>query len=374
MPRPPTLSSPYTPPVTPAELTRKIIHIDMDAFYASVEQRDEPALRGRPVVVGGSPTGRGVVAAASYEARRYGIHSAMPAARAVRLCPDAVFIRPRFDAYRRESRRIQAIFRGYTELVEPLSLDEAYLDVTRSERHNGSATLIARSIKAAIREETGLVASAGVSYNKFLAKQASDMDKPDGLYLITPEEGPDFVAALAVGRFHGIGRATEARMHELGIYTGADLARWDVAALQTHFGKRGPFFHAIARGVDERPVQPRRERKSIGSENTFARDLTATDEMLQALRPLAEEVLDNLRRRGLSAETWTLKVKYNDFRLVTRSHTAPRQRLDLDAIMQTLETLLARTDAGQIPVRLLGVTASALHEAGDEAEQLDFTW
>lgn len=346
----------------------------MDAFYASVEQRDDPSVRGRPVVVGGSPTGRGVVAAASYEARQYGIHSAMPAARAVRLCPDAIFIRPRFDVYRQESRRIQAIFHRYTDLVEPLSLDEAYLDVSRSRRHRGSATLIARSIKAAIREETGLVASAGVSYNKFLAKQASDMDKPDGLYLIPPEDGPGFVAALPVGKFHGIGHATEARMHALGIYTGADLLNWDVVDLQQHFGKRGPFFHAIARGIDERPVQPSRERKSIGSENTFARDLTGTEEMLEALRPLAAGVLENLERRRLAADTWTLKVKYNDFRLITRSHTEAGRRPDLEALMAILAALLGRTDAGHTPVRLLGVTASGLHEAHDEIEQMDFSW
>jgi len=355
-------------------MTRKIIHIDMDAFYASVEQRDDPMLRGQPVVVGGSPEGRGVVAAASYEARRFGIHSAMPAARALRQCPDAVFIRPRFDVYRAESRRIQAIFRRFTPLVEPLSLDEAYLDVTECDAHQGSATLIARAIKQLIREETGLVASAGISYNKFLAKQASDMDKPDGLYLIRPEDGPGFVAALAVGRFHGVGRATEARMHELGIYTGADLAEWSLEALQAQFGKRGPFYYGIARGVDERPVKPARERKSVGSETTFPRDLARLDDMLEALRPLAAEVLDNLKKRRLAADTITLKVKYRDFRQVTRSHTQGGRRLDLESVMAVTRQLLERTDADRIPVRLLGITASGLHPKARDGEQIAFDW
>ncbi|MGD8711191.1 MAG: DNA polymerase IV [Ectothiorhodospiraceae bacterium] len=355
-------------------MTRKIIHIDMDAFYASVEQRDDPELRNRPVVVGGSPEGRGVVAAASYEARQFGIHSAMPAAHALRRCPEVVFVRPRFDVYRRESRQIQAIFRRYTPLVEPLSLDEAYLDVTDTRAHRGSASLIARAIKKAIRRETGLIASAGVSYNKFLAKQASDMDKPDGFYLITPDEGPGFVAQLPVGRFHGVGRATESHMHELGIRTGADLARWSLEELQAAFGKRGPFYYYIARGIDERPVQPTRERKSVGSENTFPEDLRDPADMLAALKPLAEEVLENLRRRSLHADTITLKVKYHDFQLITRSHTQPGASLEIDAVMSRLAALLQRTDADKRPVRLLGVTASGLTAQNSGVQQLGFNW
>ena len=318
-------------------MTRKIIHIDMDAFYASVEVRDEPRLRDRPVVVGGSPEGRGVVAAASYEARRYGIHSAMPAARARRLCPEAVFLRPRFDHYRAESRRIQLIFRRYTPLVEPLSLDEAYLDVTDCTAEGGSATRLAQRIKAEIRQQTGLV-------------------------------------ALPVGRFHGVGPATEAHMGRLGIRTGADLAGWSLEALQQHFGKRGPFYHAIARGIDERPVQPARARKSVGSETTFGRDLEQLDDMLAALRPLAEEVLTNLARRRLAADTVTLKVKYHDFRLVTRSLTRPGAAEDIDQVMETLSALLARTEAGRRPVRLLGVTASGLRPATETVDQLGFGW
>ena len=341
-------------------MLRKIIHIDMDAFYAAVEQRDDPSLRGRPVVVGGSPDSRGVVATASYEARKFGIRSAMPASRARRLCPDAVFLRPRFEAYRAESRRIQAIFRRYTTLIEPLSLDEAYLDVTDCDACRGSATLIARQIKREILAETGLTASAGVSYNKFLAKLASDIDKPDGLHVITPEQGPAFIAGLPVGRFHGVGPATEAKMHRLGIKTGADLARWTLEELQAAFGKSGAFYYAIARGIDERPVRPSRERKSYGSETTFERDLTGPAAMLAALRPLAAEVLEGLAARKLAAATWTLKVRYHDFRLVTRAYTAPQPLLELEDVMAVMAALLERTEAARRPVRLLGVTGSGL--------------
>jgi DNA polymerase-4 len=350
-------------------VSRKIIHIDMDAFYAAVEQRDDPDLRGRPLVIGGSPDGRGVVATASYEARRFGIRSAMPASRARRLCPDAVFLRPRFEAYKAESRRIQAIFRRYTTLVEPLSLDEAYLDVSDCTACRGSATLIAQRIKREIRAETGLTASAGVSYNKFLAKLASDIDKPDGLHRITPEQGPAFIAGLPVGRFHGIGPATEAKLHRLGLETGADLARWSLQELQAAFGKNGAFYYNIARGIDERPVRASRERKSYGSETTFERDLTEPAAMLAALRPLAVDVLEGLAQRGLTADTWTLKVKYHDFRQVTRTYTAPRPLRELEAVMTIMALLLARTEAARRPVRLLGVTGSGLRPAQLE-EQL----
>lgn len=349
---------------------RKIIHVDMDAFYASVEQRDDPRLRGRPVVVGGSPDSRGVVAAASYEARRFGIHSAMPAARARRLCPEAVFLRPRFDAYRAESRRIHGVFRRYTELVEPLSLDEAYLDVSAAEACRGSATLIARRIKEEIKAATGLTASAGVSYNKFLAKLASDLDKPDGLHLITPEQGPGFVAGLEVGRFHGVGRATERRLHELGIRTGADLLPWSLEELEAALGKRGAFFHDIARGIDQRPVQPVRERKSLGSETTFARDLADPEAMLAALRPLAEEVLEGLRGKQLRAQTLTLKVKYHDFTQITRAWSDERGFERIEPVMAVLAVLLERTEAHHRPVRLLGVTASGLRPRTRGEEQL----
>jgi len=342
------------------EPLRKIIHVDMDAFYAAVEQRDDPALRGRPVIVGGSPTGRGVVATCSYEARRFGIHSAMPAARAIRLCPEAVFVRPRFDVYRDVSRQLQAIFRDYTDLVEPLSLDEAYLDVSDTPGFQGSATLIARDIRRRIRGQTGLTASAGVSYNKFLAKQASDLDKPDGLTLITPEQGVAFVAALAIGRFHGVGAATERRMHELGINTGADLRGWTLVALQQAFGKRAAFYYGIARGVDERPVQISRERKSIGAENTFAADLSGHGAMLAELAPLTEKVAGSLASKGLQARTLTLKVKYGDFVQITRSRSRQQPWTQAADMLYALGGLLAQTDAATRSVRLLGVTVSGL--------------
>lgn len=351
-------------------MARKIIHIDMDAFYAAVEQRDDPSLRGRPLVVGGSPDGRGVVATASYEARRFGIRSAMPASRARRLCPDAVFVRPRFDAYKAESAKIQAIFRRYTELVEPLSLDEAYLDVSACTICRGSATLIAKRIKQEILAETGLTASAGVSYNKFLAKLASDIDKPDGLYLIPPDQGADFVAKLPVGRFHGVGPATEAKMHALGIETGADLARWSLEELQAAFGKSGAFYYSISRGIDDRPVRVARERKSYGSETTFERDLVDPAAMIAALRPLALDVLEGLAKRGLTADTWTLKVKYHDFRQVTRAQTTSQPLVELDAVMAVLDVLLARTEAADRPVRLLGVTGSGLRPLQTADQQL----
>lgn len=346
---------------------RKILHVDMDAFYASVEQRDDTSLRGRAVVVGGSPDGRGVVAAASYEARRYGIHSAMPAARAIRLCPEAVFIRPRFEVYRAISRQIRAIFLDYTALVEPLSLDEAYLDVTETPGFEGSATRVAHTIRARIREETGLTCSAGVSYNKFLAKQASDLDKPDGLTVITPDRGAAFVADLPVGRFHGVGRATEARMHALGIHTGADLREWDLVALQQAFGKRAPFYYGIARGIDERPVEPVRERKSIGAETTFRRDLAARADMLAALEPLAVKVAASLTEKGLQARTLTLKVKYADFELITRRRTGRLPMREAADMLPVLDVLLEETEVDRRAVRLLGVTASGLEARDLEA-------
>src|ERR1019366_3390710 len=264
---------------------RRIIHIDMDAFYASVEQRDNPALRGLPVAVGGSRE-RGVVAAASYEARRFGVHSAMASVTAKRKCPELVFVPPRFDVYRAVSRRIHAIFECYTPLVQPLSLDEAHLDVTAPLIDLGSATAIAREIRARIREETGLTASAGVSYNKFLAKLASDYRKPDGLFVITPRMGPAFVAALPVGKFHGIGPATAAKKNVPGGFTGADLRQRTREFLTSRFGKAGDYYYAAARGEDNRPVVADRQRKSIGAETTFARDLMVWDEVPVVLTPL----------------------------------------------------------------------------------------
>ena len=334
-------------------VNRKIIHIDMDAFYASVEQRDFPELRNQPVIVGGAPDKRGVVAACSYEARKFGIHSAMPSSRAYRLCPQAVFKRPRFDVYRQVSAEIREVFERYTDLIEPLSLDEAYLDVSASELHSGSATLIAGSIKRDIREATDLVASAGVSYNKFLAKMASDMDKPDGLYVITPEQGADFVAQLAIGKFYGIGKATEAKMQSLGIHNGADLRSWSLEDLVSRFGKSGNYYYSIARGVDERAVVSSRERKSLGTETTFEKDLDDRQEMSKILKELAAKVVGYLQKRELMAKTITIKVKYADFTQVTRSHTLDDYVNELPAVQAVLDPLLEKTEAGEKKVRLL---------------------
>ncbi len=339
---------------------RKIIHIDMDAFFASVEQRDHPEYQGKPVIVGGLPDKRGVVAACSYEARQFGIHSAMPSATAYRLCPRAIFIRPRIDIYRGVSIKIQSIFKRYTDLVEPLSLDEAYLDVTECKEFQGSATLIAQSIKSTIKEETGLTASAGISYNKFLAKIASDMDKPDGLYLITPEQGEKFVEQLPIRKFHGVGKATEAKMKALGINNGADLKQWTENKLIKRFGKTGRYYFQIARGIDHRPVRNNRIRKSIGSEITFQEDLSDIDLMLSKLKGLSEKVFMKLLEKDLSARTITLKVKYNNFELVTRSLTRENSVKNAEDMMCVLSKLIQKTEAGVRKVRLLGVSASKL--------------
>ncbi len=338
-------------------MTRKIIHVDMDAFFASVEQRDDPALRGRPVAVG-SASGRGVVAAASYEARRFGVRSAMPSIVALRRCPDLVFVPPRFDAYRAVSTQIRAIFHDYTPLVEPLSLDEAYLDVSANLRALPSATATATEIRARIREETALTASAGISYNKFLAKLASDQNKPDGQCVIPPAAGPGFVAALPVARFHGIGPKTAERMTRLGILTGADLRDRDRSFLTEHFGKAGAWYHAIARGDDDRAVTPDRPRKSSGSETTFARDLVAPAEVEQAVRAMADSVWAWCERTRSFGRTATVKARYADFRQVTRSRTSPRpiaDRATLDTLSMALVGSLYPLRAG---IRLIGVTVS----------------
>ncbi len=341
-------------------VVRKIIHIDMDAFYASVEQRDHPELRQRPVIVGGDPNGRGVVATCSYEARKFGIHSAMPAARAYRLCPQAIFVRPRFSVYRQVSQQIREIFLSYTDLVEPLSLDEAYLDVTVNKFNIQSATWIAQEIRRKIRHETGLTASAGISYNKFLAKIASDVNKPDGLTLVTPEQANDFIAALPIRRFHGVGRVTEKKMQQLGINTGADLLRFSLEDLHRYFGKAGAYYYYIARGIDQRPVVPDRVRKSIGKETTLGEDLADRSRMLTILGALSEQVAETLAAKQTSGLTLTLKVKYADFQQVTRSISREQAIESSEDILALAEELLKKTDAGERSVRLLGVTVSHL--------------
>ena len=346
---------------------RRIIHIDMDAFYASVEQRDDPSLRGRPVAVGHGRA-RGVVAAASYEARRFGVHSAMPSIVALRRCPELAFVPPRFEVYRAVSRQIHAIFARHTALIQPLSLDEAYLDVTEAARAAGSATAIAQAIRAAIRAETGLTASAGVSYNKFLAKLASDHRKPDGLFVITPRMGADFVAALRVEAFHGIGPRTAERMHALGIFTGADLRAHDAAALARHFGKAGAFYAALARAEDDRPVNPDRTAKSLGAERTFARDLTAWEEAAEALGPLAARVFAVVSAGGHAARTVTVKVKFADFRLITRSRSFADPVPSAAALEAVGRDLLRGVFPPPLGIRLLGVSVSNLD--GEAAGQM----
>jgi DNA polymerase-4 len=346
---------------------RKIIHVDMDAFYASVEQRDNPELRGKPVAVGGSRE-RGVVAAASYEARKFGVRSAMPSVTAKRRCPDLIFVKPRFDAYKEVSRQIRAIFAEHTPIVEPLSLDEAYLDVTENLKGIASATEIAEAIRTKIRTETGLTASAGVSYNKFLAKLASDYRKPDGIFVITPKMGPAFVETLQVGKFHGVGPATTAKMNSLGIETGLDLRAQTLPFLQRHFGKSGPYYYWIARGVDDRPVRADRVRKSIGAENTFFDDLFSFDAAREALMPIIEKVWRHCEATRIRGRTVTLKVKYADFHQITRRHTGAAPVMTQAECEQVSFALLGPVFPVQKGIRLLGVTMSSLGESQVKAD------
>lgn len=351
---------------------RKIIHIDMDAFFASVEIRDNPRLRDKPVVVGGLPGTRSVVCTASYEARKYGIHSAMSSDRAYTLCPNAVFIRPRMEAYKQASAIIRRIFLDYTDLVEPMSIDEAYLDVTVCKKDIPYATRIAREIRNRIRCETGgLTASAGVSFNKFLAKVASDLHKPDGQTVILPEQALDFLAQLPIEKFHGIGRATAKIMHEIGVSNGADLRQKTKLELMQKFGVTGEYYYNIARAIDDREVCPVRERKSLGVEETFLHDLTDVSAMRVILKRQAEEVAQDLHRKKLCGRTITLKVKFFDFRTITRSVSIPVFTASADTIFANVCDLLSKTEAGPTAVRLLGTTVSGFpHE--DEIEQLEF--
>ncbi|WP_109699213.1 DNA polymerase IV [Chitinophaga deserti] len=345
---------------------RKIIHIDMDAFYASVEQRDNPAYRGMPIAVGGSPEGRGgVVATASYEARKFGVRSAMPSKRAVQLCPSIIFVYPRFDVYRDVSRHVRSIFQRYTDLIEPLSLDEAYLDVTLDKPGIGSAIAIAQEIKQAIRDELQLTASAGVSVNKFVAKIASDMHKPDGLTFIGPSQIESFMEKLPVEKFFGVGKVTADKMQRMGLFNGADLKKLSENDLVQHFGKAGRFYYRIVRGLDDRPVQPHRETKSVGAEDTFPHDLTTLTEMDPELDKLALKVANRLEKHQLKGRTVTLKVKYHDFRQITRNHSTPLPISDADTIATAAKQLLAKTDPEMEgdKIRLLGITVSNF---GDE--------
>ena len=342
---------------------RKIIHIDMDAFYASIEQRDNPGLRGKPIVVGGSPEGRGgVVATASYEARKFGIKSAMSSKRAMQLCPDVIFIRPRFDAYKEASEKIRAIFRRHTDLIEPLSLDEAYLDVTEDKQQIGSAIEIATRIKSSIKEELGLTASAGISINKFIAKIASDMDKPDGMTFIGPSRINAFMESLPVEKFYGVGKVTAEKMHGMGLRQGADLKRLSISELTRHFGKAGKFYYKIVRGIDDREVVPHRATKSVGAEDTFPYDLTQLGEMHEAIEKIATIVQERLRRNGLQGKTITLKIKYHDFKQITRSQSHTEGTDDLEMIVKTSQKLLQSADLSDARIRLLGITVSNFGE------------
>ena len=347
---------------------RKIIHVDMDAFFASVEQRDNPALRGKPVAVGGS-SGRGVVAAASYEARKFGVRSAMPSLTAKRLCPNLIFCKGRFDAYREVSGQIRAIFREFTPHVEPLSLDEAYLDVTDDIRGIGSATRIAELIRKQIREETQLTASAGVSYNKFLAKLASDQNKPDGLCVIRPGEGAQFVAGLPVRRFHGVGPKGAEKMARLGIETGADLAAKDIAFLRANFGSFADYLYRAARGIDLRPVRANRIRKSVGGERTYGEDISSGHALREALDTIVDIVWESIERTHAKGRTVTLKMKYTDFQIVSRAKSLPRNVADKAEFAKLARELLDALLPLPLPIRLMGLTLSNLEREGGEEER-----
>jgi len=352
----------------PAHGGRKILHVDMDAFFASVEQRDNPDLRGKPVAVGGSRE-RGVVAAASYEARKFGVRSAMPSVTAQRLCPSLIFVPPRFDVYREVSSQIRAIFAEYTPLIEPLSLDEAYLDVTENLKGLAYATQVAKEVRRRIFETTGLTASAGVSFNKFLAKMASDQNKPNGMFVITPDMGAAFVEKLPVGRFHGIGPATARKMNELGIFTGADLRNQTLRFLQERFGKVGTHYYWISRGIDNRAVCPDRVRKSVGAENTFSVDLIEMEDMRAELVPIVDKVWKYCDGTGVRGRTVTLKVKYADFQQITRSRSMADEIESKEVIRSLSEELLEGIFPLEKGVRLLGVTLSGLNTENDEPEE-----
>lgn len=342
---------------------RKIIHVDMDAFFASVEQRDNPDLQGKPVVVGGSPNSRGVVATASYEARVFGIHSAMSCYQAQQLCPQAVFVRPRFEAYRAASQQIRQIMLSLTDIIEPLSLDEAYLDVSDNynPKFQQSATLMAKWLQAEIYQQTHLTASAGVSFNKMLAKIASDIHKPNGTTIITPEQAPIFIANLPIERFHGIGKATAKRFHQMNVHNGGDLRNVSIETLIATFGKRGKFYHDIAHGHDNREVKSQRKHKSIGSETTFQKDLTDDHMLLTQIYAQNLDAYRSLKKKNKQAHTITLKIKYSNFTQITRSHTLSTPFTDEQSAHYWLNKLFADIPRA-LPIRLVGVTYSGLTE------------
>lgn len=345
---------------------RKIIHIDMDAFFASVEQLDNPELKNKPVAVGGSGE-RSVVAAASYEARKFGVRSAMPSVTARKLCPHLIFVNPRFERYHEVSSEVFKIFREYTDLIEPLSIDEAFLDVSTDKKSIGSATLIAKQIRSKIREQTGLTASAGISVNKFLAKIASDIKKPDGLFVIPPEDAAGFIEALPVEKFYGIGRVTAEKMHKLGIHYGRDLKVWDLASLVRNFGKAGMFYFKIVRGEDSREVETDLERKSVGTELTFDKDLTTRFEIVAELYKIERELMRRLEGSSASGRTVTLKIKFDDFRQITRSKTLQNYIRDFETLHREVVNIRKSIELEGTRIRLLGVSISNLEteDCGD---------
>lgn len=359
-------------PTPSDEAIRKIIHVDMDAFFASVEQRDHPEWRGKPIAVGGSAE-RGVVAAASYEARKYGVRSAMPSITAKRLCPNLIFVPHRFDVYREVSQQVMAIFREYTDLVEPLSLDEAYLDVTSNKMGMPSATIIAREIRARIQEETQLTASAGISFNKFLAKSASDVNKPDGITVITPKDADAFIDQLKIEQFFGVGKVTATKMKQLGIFSGANLKTWSEVDLVRNFGKSGRYYYRIVRGLDDRPVKPDRIRKSVSAEDTFESDLSDPRELSEALNRIVDVVLRRLAKNNTLGRTVTVKIKFNDFTIKTRSRSSLSYITDPETIRKMALELLATPDWPSQPVRLLGAGLSNLNTEKPSSEGLQLT-
>ena len=341
----------------------------MDAFFASVEQLDNPELRGKPVAAGGSGE-RHVVAAASYEARKYGVRSAMPSVTARKLCPQLIFVRHRFERYHELSEQVFGIFTEYTDIIEPLSIDEAFLDVTVDKKNIKSATLIAREIKQEIKKRTGLTASAGISVNKFLAKIASDIKKPDGLFLIPPEEAEGFIEKLPVEKFFGIGKVTAEKMHKLGIHNGADLKKWDLPSLIRNFGKAGKFYYDIARGIDDRPVETESERKSVGTELTYEKDLTTQFGIIAELYKVERELMHRLEQAGTTGRTVTLKVKFADFRQITRSRTLRNYIRDFETLHKAVTEIRKSLDLPGNKIRLLGVSVSNLESDDDEDRQL----
>jgi DNA polymerase IV len=345
----------------------------MDAFFASVEQRDNPKYKGKPIAVGGTSS-RGVVAAASYEARKYGVYSAMPAKTAKKKCPFITFVRPRFEVYKQVSNQIRQIFLEYTDLVEPLSLDEAYLDVTKHKKGKPSATLIAKEIKQRIKAETELTASAGISINKFLAKIASDYKKPDGLFLIKPDDAEAFVEQLPIEKFFGIGKVSAQKMHRLGIFNGLELKEFSEYELIKHFGKQGSYYYHIARAIDNREVQPNRERKSVGAENTFETDIENPEEMLEQLEKIAQTLIGRIERTKLFGRTLTLKIKFSDFKQITRSKTFSVEIDSYESLWHSTTEIFNKLDLSGYKIRLLGISVSNFVTEDDLSQPLQLTF